>query len=438
MSSGARLEFDPDPRTWSTLLEQKSAIPAWLQDAHEATGEQLALDGVGPIVATGHQAAVWHPGILAKDLAVSAFASQDARRIHFVADHDANDPGILSYPEGSGLDLVRKTWRALSNAQGIATGAQPTAAPRSLPDEAPSGLRRVHAALGKHIKAPNLAMQLATAVGELAEPYSGAIPRRSVTALLEMPAGQALLARLVEDPKRAAEAYNHALKKTPRAARPLLIDGAGTELPLWRDTPDGRARVRAEQLDMEGCLRPRALLASALMRLGGCDLFVHGTGGALYDRATEEWITNWLSAETAAAMAPRVTASATLLLPLEVQGEATPPELLNRMRNDPLAQPGSTPSPEKARLLAAIDDSPPRSTLRRSRFAVLREWVNTQRTANAPRLETIEQEISEGRELAKIKDIAHARDWPFPLYADAVLAELAQEIQSVFSSGIRR
>ena len=33
---------------------------------------------------------------------------------------------------------------------------------------------------------------------------------------------------------------------------------------------------------------------TGLMRLAGCDLFIHGTGGGAYDLVTEEWLGSWM------------------------------------------------------------------------------------------------------------------------------------------------
>lgn len=438
VNTEARLELDPNPSVWSSFFNRRNQLPSWLAEPLKAMQDHLNLNGEGPIVATGHQASVWHPGILAKDLAAMAMVEYGARPVHFVADHDAHDPGLLAYPAGTEEQLHRRTWRALSYEQGIATGARPAEQPRSLPEEAPPGLSQVHQALSQHSTAENMAVQVASAVADLAKPLTGEIPRRLVTSLLQMPVGTLLLNRFALDPVAAAEAYNSAITLVPRVARPLFIDGERTELPLWRDEPEGRVRVRANELDAKGLLRPRALLASVLMRLSGCDVFIHGTGGARYDIATEAWITRWLSPEAANALAPRVTASATLHLPLEILGEAAPPELLNRMRNDPLAYEGTAPSPEKAQFLASIDAAPPRSSARRTHFAALRKWVHAQQASNSVRLETIEREISDGRQLAKSIEVAQARDWPFPLYSDAALEGLAQQIQSAFPKGMRR
>ena len=213
--------------------KQPTDPPDWLLDARSETIEKLQLDGDGPIVATGHQAAVWHPGILAKDLAVMNCAAGHARTVHFVADHDANDPGLLHFPDNSGASLQRRTWRALRHIQGFATGAQPAAAPQSLPEDAPECFHQLRRALVDHQCEESLGMQVARAVGALASTWTGMLPRRSLSALIELPVAQTLLQRMAKDPVACAETYNQAIKEFHRVARPLRIDGKRTELPLW-------------------------------------------------------------------------------------------------------------------------------------------------------------------------------------------------------------
>ena len=73
-------------------------------------------------------------------------------------------------------------------------------------------------------------------------------------------------------------------------------------------------------------LMPRALLLTALVRLGMCDLFIHGTGGLIYDRVTEQWFADWLGqAEGSIAPMIGVTAAVVAKKPGEVprsQGKA--------------------------------------------------------------------------------------------------------------------
>ncbi|MEE2972696.1 MAG: hypothetical protein VX672_06190, partial [Planctomycetota bacterium] len=119
--------LQPEPVEWRFLLERPG--PTALADERLATRDLLGLPVDGRVIATGHQAEIWHPGILAKDLAAAAVARTleatgvPAIPLHFIADHDANDGGLLAYPT---REIRRAGWRML-----------PAGSGRSLRDRSP-------------------------------------------------------------------------------------------------------------------------------------------------------------------------------------------------------------------------------------------------------------------------------------------------------------
>src|SRR5690606_24011692 len=150
-----------------------------------------------------------------------------------------------------------------------------------------------------------------------------------------------IVRRMVDDPAACARAYNEAVGARPEAQlRPLELNEqrGRIELPLWRGAPGSpRQAVYASELadgqwggggaaggGAEGELAPRALLLTGLMRLAGCELFIHGPGGGVYDQVTEAWLGSWLGRED---LAPSVVASATWLLPLTDEPPPAPGEL---------------------------------------------------------------------------------------------------------------
>src|SRR5205823_2691827 len=138
--------------------------------------------------------------------------------------------------------------------------------------------------------------------------------------------------------------------------RPLLADEVQDrwELPLWW-LPPGRERehVYAEDLGRIPIaeLAPKALMMTGLMRLAGCDLFIHGLGAAGlvepgrvvegYDVITGEWLAAWLGPE--ASIAPIVMVTASFLLPLldrplpTLHDSARATWLAHHARHDPIA-----------------------------------------------------------------------------------------------------
>lgn len=441
--------LQPDARGWVEAVRADRPDP--IGGVRTATRIALGLDPDAPVVATGHQASIWHPGILAKDLALTGMvdADPDLQPLHFLADHDADEGGLIALPCGTGLDLRRLEWRALPPANGHGSRDRP-AGPCGAPptgDFLPSvsaGIDAIRTAIDAERDSENAAMQLGTAAATLAEPLTGHIPRRSMSSLLETPIGAWFLDRLAADPLTAARTHDQAVEdhrrhraevrggRPPRGVARPLARGGTPELPLWRTTPDGRVPVLAgESLDPR-TLRPRALLATAMTRLAACDGFVHGLGGGVYDGAMEAWIRGWLGPEHADALAPGFVATATCRLPLDApdfdpEGD---PTRLHRLRNDPdLGRPESSLRP---RLLHAIDSAPVGSDARRGAFRELRLAIDVARRANADRLATAAAAVRSQAGRRAVMTISTDRTWAFPLHAATELANLSTSIRGAF------
>ena len=443
--------LNPDPSRWMSAILRTRPDP--LAFIRRQTRSALGLDQDRPVLATGHQAAIWHPGILAKDVVLAAAASlhDGLQPVHFIADHDADDGGLVSLPSGSGKSLQRLEWRVLPPPRGIGSRDR-RAAPTSPPPDGeflPSvlaGIESIRDALEAHRDSANLAMQIGGAVGSLAEPFTGRIPRRSMSSLLESPIGEWALDRLTADPAAAARSHDDAIEahrngrardrsgRPPRGVARPLGHGPRLELPLWRATPEGRVPVFADEKLDPRTLRPRAMLATALCRLGACDGFVHGLGGAIYDQAMEIWISQWLGEEIADSLAPAFVATATCRLPLVAPNfdREADPTLLHRLRNDPDL--GHDGSPKRDELLAAIAEAPRRSPARRQAYLRLRATVHTAREEQATWLATLESRVREQATTRSAAMIAEDRTWAFPLHEAGELARLGISIRSSLSN----
>ena len=415
----------------------------------------LGFEDDATVVATGHQAAIWHPGILVKDLAVRAVVESLAatgravRPLHFIADHDANDGGLVAYPT---TDVRRGGWRMLPPTDRSSTIDRPAGRPAAVPRDAIEqedvrrGLEAIHAAVARHQDAPNLATQLADAAASLAAPWSGEIPRASMAGLLRLPIGRELVERMERAPETCIAAHDAAVeedrlrrsatsRRGTRGVARLLGREAAPELPLWRDDGDGRRPVLVgEPIDPETC-RPRALLATALARLAGCDLFVHGLGGEIYDVVMESWVERWLGPEVASGLAPATTATATCLLPiandLPAADPGTTPEGLHRLESDPDL--GRSGSRLRARLLAEIDAAPRRSAARRAAFLRLRAEIDDARVRGADVIEAYRGRLDRESEGRRHRAVAEDRTWPFPLHPPASLDDLLRRCRTAFA-----
>jgi hypothetical protein len=406
-----------------------------LADWREESRAFLGLPVDRPIVATGHQAGLWHAGILAKWLVVDAISrSTGAATAAIIVDQDTNDAGAIAYPSPVDGRPRRATLPTLPSRRGGPTGLARTV--RVAPPEEPPAdgldapLAAIAAAVNARAGQANLAAQMAAANDDLLQRRLGLTPPPSIPAsrLVELPFAREFLARFAADP-RANASYVEALAADPRAARPL----APGELPLWRLVP-GDPHPRREPVRVGdapppagGRLAPRAFLLTAISRLVACDLFIHGTGGGRYERVTEDWIGRWLGLR----LAPMAVASATLRLPLghlvADRVEVTPAEF-RRRSFDPDAT-GAGPSEALRDLLSAIDAAPRRSATRRAAYRALIAHRELRRTAVADELARLATEAERTRSLAAAIEVARSRTWPWPLHDDARLSSLANRIR---------
>lgn len=408
----------------------------------ERASEELALPA-GLLVAAGHQPEWWHPGIVAKFLWARATAATAGASVAWLlVDTDLRDPCELRFPARAGGDLRASVHRfAPRMAPGCAPAGRPACTP-SPPDAAAGepalpcvadGLRRAHDAMLRHVDAADRAGQvagaLAAAVPGLEAPHATA----RTSGLLATSLGRALLDRAAADPAACARAFNGAVRLVPRVARPLAEGGpAGAELPFWTVAPDGaRQRVTAGALaDLRGRgapLWPRAFLTSLLARAALCDRFVHGTGAATYERATEAFALAWLGA----ALPPIDVASATLLLPFPPEPGPPPVDAAARRRRwfDPSAA-GPGPSAAKRAALAEIAGLPRGSPSRRDRWRRMHAELAAERTARASDLAELEALAAADRVRARSAAVRADRTWPAVLHPPEAISRLSSLVAS--------
>ncbi|MBX3402422.1 MAG: hypothetical protein KF699_03320 [Phycisphaeraceae bacterium] len=441
--------FRPDPAAWR--LAQGSST----RDENIARfRSELGLPIDRPIVMSGHQAQVWHPGILAKLLALRAFAQRSgACGVWLVVDHDDHDPftvrapiigadgrlAVVTFgppPGAEGVPVCRRgawnpdeAWRLPAGARAAAPGVE-------------AGTQRIYAALARHAAAENAGEQTVRAAWDLLPDGAGeGIVVIHATALARTTLFGELVERMQRDPAACIAAHNAAVREFPNERIAPLGDG---ELPLWSiGAAMGSVRKRVfagERASRPGTsaegevLAPRALLLTGLMRLAGCDLFVHGLGGERYDRITERWLGAWLSRT----LAPTVMATATVRL--RVPGCWPSPEEIaraawtaHRARHDPGAIGDEARAARKRELLESIGAAPPRSPERATLFDQLHDLLRESERANAAALAEMDARAAAKRARAGEAAIAADRTWAFPLYEPDQLAALQREIESRFA-----
>ena len=296
-------------------------------------GDTAKLEPAQPILATGHQPWLWHPGILAKDIATVIGARKlGAAPLHIVVDHDVLDPLRVDVPVIEDARLRVETLKLGEANPTLPTCVQPAVDLNT----AINVLHEAHERWGDALAADvqplidaiamdadnthaSLGAQVAAWTARLMWPYCGDVPFVPASALLQTPPGRRMVEAMLHDAANCARRYNDAVAHSPQAGvPPLVVERERVELPLWCiqwNTP--RQRVFADLADSTPMLTledgtpieddsrwlaPRALSLTALMRSALCEMFVHGTGGGIYDRIAEQWWQAWRG-ETLAPMA---------------------------------------------------------------------------------------------------------------------------------------
>lgn len=421
-----------------------------------------------PVIATGHQAWLWHPGILAKDIAMAVAAERltpPVRMLHLVVDHDVHETLYLTLPVREGDRLRTQRVQLAPVDATIPTGCQPPADPRKItaaldalaarPDVPVDlgPLRDAAAALDDGPK--SLAEQVAAMTAHLMRPYVGEVQLMYSSRLMAQIDAQAMVQRMLGDARACAAAYNRAAAEFPQAGiGTLSVEPERVELPLWQLTwGRPRRRVYADLavpddpiLTLEDgtpigedarWLAPKALLLTAIMRRHFCDLFIHGTGGGLYDRVMEAWWREW-TGEGADAFAARAVVTADLFLgfdaPVADRAELARAQWYRHHlphNVDRVLPPGAVNGPlvaEKRALLAHMDDD--RDADRR--WAAFRRLhaINDELVAQHPEaLADADERLRRARIGIANAAVARKRDWCFALYPPEDLMRLRENIE---------
>jgi hypothetical protein len=310
----------------------------------EARAEARAACGVTDerlVVMTGHQPDFIHAGVWAKYVVAARLADSIAgHAVNLAVDNDAPKDFAMRVPavDAAGRAEVRVVPYAV---------AQRGSAIEFLPAQSSQASRAaasaVQAALGARWER-SLAPMFFSAYGEPQNDWveQSLAGRHAVEAefgihvhdvRVSQAWGGAMLGDMLANARRFAAAYNGALqdyrtryqvRAVDRPAPDLFVDGARCELALWAYRPgEPRRRVFMEERGahrelrterdvlvkvppggtttwrefaeslsplVPWVLRPRALTLTLWARMLASDLFIHGIGGAKYDRATDELI----------------------------------------------------------------------------------------------------------------------------------------------------
>lgn len=431
----------------------RAALVERINKRAKRLGTALLESPADRLIATGHQAQLWHPGILAKDIATDLAAERlSAQRLHLTVDQDINDAWRLDVPDRDGDELNVASVLLADQKQGVPTGFQPPADPAQLRQRLVSLDLPLTAALAQAIDnlpdCGSLAEQAAVILAKLKQPYAGNIPLMMVSDLAGLDLYESIVSRMLQDAHRCATTYNQAVAGFPGAGMtPLVVNRELTELPLWAAVWDQpRQRVFVDLADAKPLfvyedgeaidtgavkLLPRSLLLTAVMRRYFCDLFIHGTGGLVYDKVTESWWRDWAEEE----LAPMAGATADVHLDLgaPVAGRAELDRAVWRRHHLPhnldreLGLDNDTVQ-QKRELITHMDDDRDRAR-RREAFKKIHQINDDLAGQHADALQAAERDLHLARIGVKNARIARRRDWCFALYPPESLQALRRTLQ---------
>jgi len=447
---------------------------------------------VGPLVVTGHQPELFHPGVWVKNFAVHGLARRTGgASVNVINDSDAAHRLSLRVPA-----RLNEQWRAVEvpfdhrPAEGLpleelriqdeglfATLDQAVAAASGgeLPDMILprfwDDVRRFSASQ------PFLWPRLAAARVQWEQNWGCSNGEAPLSALCDGEAFAWFACHFLSDLPRFVAVHNLALQEYRRVRRirsrthpvpTLRIDGDWHEAPLWVWTADDPRRKRLlvrrqhdvlllrygsttfahlslasskemvrSWLEMKNAgwkLRPRALTATLFVRLFMADVFVHGIGGAMYDQLTDEIIRRFYGVVPPAF----AVLSATLRLPLEVgAGAAESVNGLRRRRRELIWKPErfleASNDSEARRLLAEKADwiatAPATRRGRRERWRKLRELTERLRgLLPAESLPNVDRQLEAAMAAEQSLAVARDREYGFPLHGERELRGLMERV----------
>lgn len=333
-----------------------------LTDLRRATRSAIGLD-LRPVIGTGHQIEMYHPGVWVKNIVIDEVAKQvGGRAIHVAVDTDTPKHLQLKWPDHSHLmsddpQIIEGAWSSL------------VAAP------SPGHLDRIERVFDHDAKdwafkpaihpffagfrasqADTLGESILTGAKALDETLGLDVSFVTASRLIATDGYLAFLHHVASDIERFAKHYNAALAAYRKEAgittdsRPmpdLKVTDAMIELPFWLDDLDLQQRTRAVVVKIDGGwalagaaddpfvfdpdldapeaigalrgylkehrlrLSPRALTLTMFMRLLLVDQFIHGIGGARYDQVTDRIIHTYFAVDPPAFS----VATATLYFP---------------------------------------------------------------------------------------------------------------------------
>ncbi len=436
-------ELDPGPTSWASSVSHNTTERA------RRFREQLGLPTDKPIIMTGHQAQLWHPGILAKLFAAESLAKRvGGVVVWLIVDMDTNEALSLRVPvrhaDGPMTDELFDFTPTDQRTVRRATGATPAVEPALIgfgPEIQPASpeiagrLERLHRAIAAHADASSIAMQATLALFDVLAPVSDRPTIIAPTKFAETDLYKEVLAIAADDPGHFAGTFNEAVESVPNSGVSPVSLG-NEELPMWRlSEPGRRERARASDAKRGEPLLPGGLLMTGLMRLAGCDLFIHGTGGRSYEPVNDRWLPHLIESP----LAPFTSATATLTLDFDDHQPATQQDaahaawLAHHARHDPSLVGEDEDERRKRELAAQIESLPRHSRERRALYEEILAILERTRTEHASEISAFQRQAERTKMLAMEHRLRTDRTWSVALHNTEKLVKLHKTIDALFA-----
>jgi hypothetical protein len=459
----------------------------------------LGADTGKPVIACGHQPEFIHPGVLAKQVVVRRMAdSLEMHGVDIVVDNDSPRSNAITVPmvDAAGM-LTHMNLPVLPAATGLAYEGQPPLGHNAIEQILRTAEACLLPALGIHPQNANphgeaslpLLAEYCRGLAQADRPADFVdqhlagrhhVDRQFVANLRELRVSRAFngpfVADILVNLDRFTQAYNASLAEYRSEQhvrgldRPLpdlkIVDGR-MEAPFWIYQPrQQRSRLwiaaRGDAIDLFAgdrlagtlsradllhkpvdtlanlapwSIRPRALTLTLWARLLVCDMFVHGIGGAKYDRVTDGIFRRYYRCEPP----PYACFTATLRLPLHRYPATTADLAATRRRSrdvrfNPqryIAAPPADLLAERDRLIAASkllhEQRGPRID-RLNAFNAIRR-INAQLHEIDPQtVMRLEQQLDLTRQQLLSNVVADSREFFYALQPRARLETLARRL----------
>lgn len=483
VSPESRVVTRPPFRTWSALIgscregdggstpERHELLAAARRYSESIGVEAGPVHSDVPVILCGHQAEMQHPGITVKTLAASRVAAYvGGVAVNIVVDTDevgafaARVPVWASGPSVCDVALIDPPSSRMS-------GWEPTPDRATLDhwlDRQSKSVSTARLSMSPLQRFADIARDGLGGGGSLAS-WATAVRRRfeasldSGTTVLELPVSQIISTKAWEDfvsvtladAVRFSTAYNRALAefrvrhKTRSAAQPfpdLEVDDAGRwEAPFWSIDGEGfRRSVTVDELRgvPARLIAPKAVTLTLFLRSHLADLAIQGLGGERYDEVTDD-LANLLGIP----LAPRVSATADVLLPWKTDVPATrersavledrdrvrhhPEEWLDHSELSPNAFDASRALLAEKRALVARIAAPGAD---KKSIGIRIKSINTElASALEPVIASLDRELAEIEVAEATRQVIETRSFSFPLFDPA---ELSTYLESALTDSV--